>query len=134
MDHHKFYDTLGVDRNASAEDIKKAYRTLALKFHPDRNSDIDDAEERFKEISEAYSVLSDSEKRRHYDMHGDSSGPGNRQRYSSTEDIFDHFGDIFGDIFGGRQRRRGPRRGAAVLVDVSLSFLESALGCKQVVT
>jgi curved DNA-binding protein len=113
-----YYKTLGVDKNATPEDIKKAYRQLALKYHPDRNKGDKEAEERFKEINEAYAVLSDQEKRRQYDMFG---AEGFRARYSQ-EDIFRGFdiGDIFKDmgfgtsdifsvLFGGGGKRRGVR-------------------------
>ena len=113
-----YYKVLGVNKNATPEDIKKAYRQLALKYHPDRNKGDKEAEERFKEINEAYAVLSDQEKRRQYDMFG---AEGFRARYSQ-EDIFRGFdiGDIFKDagfgtsdifsiLFGGGGRRRGVR-------------------------
>ena len=113
-----YYKVLGVNKNATPEDIKKAYRQLALKYHPDRNKGDKEAEEKFKEINEAYAVLSDPEKRRQYDMFG---AEGFRQRYSQ-EDIFRGFdiGDIFKDsgfgtadifsiLFGGGGKRRGVR-------------------------
>ena len=101
-----YYEVLGVDKSASADDIKSQYRKLALKFHPDRNKS-SDAQEHFKEISEAYAVLSDSSKRQLYDQHGHEGVDG---RYS-TEDIFrgagGNFNDIFNDLFGGQGRRGG---------------------------
>lgn len=104
-----YYEVLGVPKNASADDIKKAYRKLAIKYHPDRNPDDKNAEEKFKEAAEAYDVLSDSEKRAKYDQFGHSMGPqgfgGGAGGFSgggmSMEDIFAHFGDIFGGRMGG---------------------------------
>lgn len=103
-----YYEVLGVPKNASADDIKKAYRKLAIKYHPDRNPDDKNAEEKFKEAAEAYDVLSDAEKRAKYDQFGHSMGPqgfGGAGGFSgggmSMEDIFAHFGDIFGGRMGG---------------------------------
>ena len=104
-----YYEVLGVPKNASADDIKKAYRKLAIKYHPDRNPDNKDAEEKFKEAAEAYDVLSDADKRAKYDQFGHSMGPqgfgGGGGGFSaggmSMEDIFAHFGDIFGGRMGG---------------------------------
>lgn len=104
-----YYEVLGVPKNASADDIKKAYRKLAIKYHPDRNPDDKDAEEKFKEAAEAYDVLSDADKRAKYDQFGHSMGPqgfgGGAGGFSgggmSMEDIFAHFGDIFGGRMGG---------------------------------
>jgi molecular chaperone DnaJ len=128
-----YYEILGLDRNATSDAIKKAYRKLAMKYHPDRNPDDRKAEERFKEATEAYEVLSDNEKRRIYDVYGHEglknrgySGPG------SFEDIFSSFSDIFGDIFGGafgrQANRHGPRPGADLRYDLSISFMEAAHG------
>lgn len=121
-----YYEVLGVPKNASADEIKKAYRKLAIKYHPDRNPDDKEAEEKFKEAAEAYDVLSDADKRAKYDQFGHSMGPqgfgGGAGGFSaggmSMEDIFAHFGDIFGgrmgggfDPFGGSTRsRRQPRK------------------------
>jgi curved DNA-binding protein len=98
-----YYDILGVNKNASEEELKKAYRKLAMKYHPDRNPNKKEAEERFKELNEAYAVLSDKEKRKQYDTFGQE---GFRQRFSQ-EDIFRGFDfeDIFSNLFGGRGRR-----------------------------
>src|SRR5690349_13050748 len=110
------YDVLGVERQASASDLKKAYRSLAQKYHPDKNPGDKDAEEKFKEVSNAYSVLSDDEQRARYDRFGfdgirGASGGGGGAGFSSVEDIFSAFGDLFGDFFGGRTSggRRQPR-------------------------
>lgn len=120
-----YYEVLGVPKNASADDIKKAYRKMAIKYHPDKNPGDKEAEEKFKEAAEAYDVLSDSEKRQKYDQFGHSMGAGNPFGggggfYSSggmnMDDIFTNFGDIFGDIFGNRGAGRygysGGRRNA----------------------
>ena len=103
-----YYEVLGVSKNASADEIKKAYRKLAIKYHPDRNPDDKNAEEKFKEAAEAYDVLSDADKRAKYDQFGHSMGPqgfGGGGGFSaggmSMEDIFAHFGDIFGGRMGG---------------------------------
>ena len=107
-----YYEVLGVDRNASEEEIKKAYRKLAKKYHPDMNPGDKDAEKKFKEASEAYAVLSDAEKRRQYDQFGHSAfdGTGGAGGFDfSGMDFSDIFGDIFGDFFGGGGRRGGFR-------------------------
>ena len=140
MAHTDFYELLGVSRSASKDDIKKAYRQLALKYHPDRNPGDREAEEHFKEISNAFQVLSDDEKRRLYDRYG-HEGPGMAgfSGFNNVQDIFSSFGDLFGDIFGfggglggfGRTRRG---RGADLEVDLVLTFLEAAEGCKKEVT
>jgi molecular chaperone DnaJ len=105
-----FYQVLGVERGASESELKKAYRKLALECHPDRNPDDAAAEERFKQVSEAYAVLSDSEKRSRYDQFGHAgvSGPGGGQPGGDFGDLFN---DLFGDIFGGAGGRAGSRRG-----------------------
>lgn len=133
-----YYSTLGVERNAEAATIKKAYRKLAQKYHPDRNPDDKNAEERFKQITEAYAVLSDPEKRKQYDQFGDS---GFHQRFSQ-EDIFRNmdFGDIFGSsggedlfsqLFGGTRGRGGQRRpskGQDYSMQISIPFRLSIQG------
>ncbi|MCL2863198.1 MAG: molecular chaperone DnaJ [Methanimicrococcus sp.] len=127
-----YYEILGVTREASDEEIKKSYRKLAMQYHPDKN-DAPDAEEKFKEISEAYAVLSDPEKRASYDQFGHA---GFDSRYTQ-EDIFRDFnindilGDLFGNIFGGGAgggRNRGPQRGADLQYELRLTFMEAYLG------
>jgi molecular chaperone DnaJ len=124
-----YYECLGVARNATDQEIKSAYRKLALKYHPDRNPGNKDAEERFKEAAQAYSVLGDPEKRRRYDAYG-HAGLGGSGGFDPT--IFADFGDILGDFFGfgdlfGR-RRGGPRRGSDLRYNLELSFEEAAFG------
>jgi molecular chaperone DnaJ len=127
-----YYEVLGVPRNASDQEIKSAYRKLALKYHPDRNPSDKEAEERFKEAAEAYSVLQDPEKRRRYDAYG-HAGLGGAAGAGFDPTIFADFGDIlgdffgFGDVFGGR-RRGGPRRGVDLRYNLELSFEEAAFG------
>jgi molecular chaperone DnaJ len=128
-----YFEILGVERNASEEEIKKSYRKLAMQFHPDRNPGNGEAEEMFKEAAEAYEVLSDSEKRDIYTRYGHEglSGVGYRG-FSGFEDIFSSFGDIFGDVFGfstGRSRSRtSARAGADLRYDLRVSFMDAALG------
>jgi molecular chaperone DnaJ len=127
-----YYEVLGVPKDASPSDLKSAYRKLALKLHPDRNPGDAQAEERFKEAAEAYSVLSDPDKRQRYDAYGHAglSGAGGGG-FDPT--IFADFSDILGDFFGfGSGRRgRGPRRGADLRYDLELSFEEAAFGTES---
>ncbi|WP_306546914.1 molecular chaperone DnaJ [Desulfobulbus sp.] len=134
-----YYEILGVNKDASAEAIKKAYRKQAMKYHPDRNQGDSAAEEKFKEAAEAYEVLSDLQKRQIYDAYGKEglknsgySGPGN------SEDIFSHINDLFGDMFGfgggGRGRRRdpnGPVQGEDLRYDIRISFMEAVHGVNR---
>ncbi|MFA9220439.1 MAG: DnaJ domain-containing protein, partial [Sediminibacterium sp.] len=105
MAKRDYYDVLGVARSASEADIKKAYRKLAIQFHPDKNPDDSSAEEKFKEAAEAYEILSDNQKRQRYDQFGHAGmGGGGGQSYGggmNMDDIFSQFGDIFGGFGGG---------------------------------
>ena len=140
-----YYEVLGVGKDADAKEIKKAYRKLAMKYHPDKNPGDKDAEEKFKEINEAYEVLSDEEKRSTYDRFGHDGlngqgGFGGGQGFggfggSGFGGFEDIFGDIFGSSFGGgfggsSSRRRGPKRGADIRQSVTISFEDAAFGKK----
>ena len=140
-----YYEVLGVSRNATDAEIKKAYRTLAKKYHPDMNPGDKEAEKKFKEASEAYAVLSDSEKRRQYDQFGHAAfeqgggGAGGFDGFGgfggfSGGDMGDIFGDIFGDLFGGGGRRRannGPMKGANLRAVIHISFEDAVFGCEK---
>ncbi|MCD8045381.1 MAG: molecular chaperone DnaJ [Clostridiales bacterium] len=133
-----YYEVLGVDRQADDATIKKAYRNLAKKYHPDANPGDKEAEKKFKEASEAYAVLSDSEKRRQYDQFGhaafDGSGAGGGGFDFSGMDFGDMFGDIFGDFFGGSRRgsaNSGPMKGANIRTSVRISFEDAIFGCEK---
>lgn len=134
-----YYEVLGVDKNADDATIKKAYRQLAKKYHPDMNPGDAEAEKKFKEASEAYAVLSDPEKKRQYDQFGHAAfdggmGGGAGGFDFSGMDMGDIFGDIFGDFFGGGRRRsadNGPRKGANLRAVVRISFEEAAFGCEK---
>ncbi len=129
-----YYEVLGVARGASEQEIKSSYRKLAMQFHPDRNPNNPDAEEKFKEATEAYAVLADGEKRALYDRFGHagvSNAGGGGFDASAFQDLTDIFGDFFGfgDIFGGGGRRRGrAQRGADLREDVNLEFEEAVFG------
>lgn len=132
-----YYEVLGVDKNADEAALKKAYRVLAKKYHPDMNPGDAEAEKKFKEASEAYAVLSDPEKRRQYDQFGhaafDGAGGGGGFDFSGM-DFGDIFGDIFGDLFGGGRGRRnsnGPMQGANIRTSVRISFEEAVFGCTK---
>ena len=141
-DKRDYYEVLGVDKNADDAALKKAYRTLAKKYHPDTNPGDKEAEAKFKEASEAYAVLSDPEKRRQYDQFGHaafdgSAGAGGGFDFNDMGDIFGSFGDIFGDLFGGgfggsrRGASNGPMKGANVRTHVRITFEEAVFGCKK---
>ncbi|WP_068598686.1 molecular chaperone DnaJ [Vaginella massiliensis] len=137
MSKRDYYEILGVDKSASADQIKKAYRKMALKYHPDKNPGDTEAEEKFKEAAEAYEVLSDENKRARYDQYG-HAGVGDNGGFGGSggmnmEDIFSHFGDIFGGGFGGfggGSQSRGPRRvkGTDLRIRVKLTLEEMVNG------
>ena len=133
-----YYEVLGVSKSATDDELKKAYRKLAKKYHPDTNPGDTEAEAKFKEASEAYAILSDADKRRQYDQFGHAAfeqgggGPGGFGGFDFTGDMGDIFGDIFGDFFGGGRSRsqsyNGPMQGANVRINVRISFMESIFG------
>lgn len=133
-----YYEVLGVSKSATDDELKKAYRKLAKKYHPDTNPGDTEAEAKFKEASEAYAVLSDADKRRQYDQFGHAAfeqgggGPGGFGGFDFGGDMGDIFGDIFGDFFGGGRSRsqsyNGPMQGANVRINVRISFMESIFG------
>ena len=147
MAKRDFYEVLGVQKGSSRDEIRKAYRQLAIKYHPDRNPGSKDAEERFKEATEAYEILADDRKRQTYDQYGfaglNGMGQPTAQDFST---IFQGFEDIFGDVsgifdsfFGGGTRRRGSsraygQRGSDLRYDMEITFLEAAFGVKKEVT
>lgn len=134
MSQRDYYEVLGVERSASDDEIKRAYRKKAFEFHPDRNPDNPEAEQQFKEAAEAYDVLRDAEKRRMYDQYGHAgvNGGGYGGGFGSAEDIFSQFGDIFSDLFGFSMggASRGPRAQAGndLRYNLSVSFRQAAKG------
>lgn len=137
-----YYEVLGVSRDANDAAIKKAYRALAKKYHPDMNPGDAEAEKKFKEASEAYAVLSDAEKRRQYDQFGHAAfdgGAGGAGGFGGFDfngaDFSDIFGDIFGDLFGGGRRGgragNGPMKGANIRKSIRITFEEAVFGCEK---
>lgn len=141
MSKRDYYEVLGVDKSAGEDEIKKAYRKLAMKYHPDRNPDNKEAEEKFKEINEAYEVLSDADKKAKYDQFGHAAfdpnmGGGAGFGGAGFGGFEDMFGDIFGSMFGGgfssgASRQNVRQKGRDLRVNLSLSFEEAVFGCKK---
>jgi molecular chaperone DnaJ len=139
MQKRDYYEVLEIERSASLEEVKKAYKKLALKYHPDRNPNNAEAEEQFKVCSEAYAVLSDDAKRRRYDQFGHAGLEGGGPGFSDVGDIFSHFNDLFSDFFGGggfgsaqqRRRRDGAQPGADLRTVVQLTLAEAVFGTKK---
>lgn len=135
MSKRDYYEVLGVERNASESEIKKAYRRLAMKYHPDRNPDDQDSLNRFREVKEAFEVLSDSQKRAAYDQFGHAGVDGARAGADGGfggfggADFADIFGDVFGDIFGGGRRRS--TRGADLRFDLEITLEEAVQGVER---
>jgi len=136
-----YYEVLSVEKHADGEVIKKAYRKLAMQYHPDRNAGDDQAAHMFKEATEAYEVLSDNQKRQLYDRHGHAAfqnGQGGGGGFSGGVDLGDLFGDLLGNFFGGQQgggrRRPGPQAGRDVQVVLDIELVEAATGAKKTVT
>lgn len=138
-----YYEVLGVDKNSSDAEIKKAYRKMAMKYHPDQNRDNAEAEEKFKEVNQAYEVLSDGTKKSRYDQFGHagvdpSAGGGGYGGFGGFDDV--DLGDIFGSFFGGgfgggsSSRRNGPRKGESQRQNLVLTFEEAVFGCTKTIT
>lgn len=137
-DKRDYYEVLGVSKGASDDEIKKAFRKTAKKYHPDMHPDDKECEEKFKECQEAYAVLSDPEKRRQYDQFGHAAfegGAGGAGGFDfSGMDMGDIFGDIFGDLFGGGRRssaNNGPMKGSNVRLSMRITFEEAVFGCSK---
>ena len=134
MAKRDYYEILGVERSADEREIKKAYKRLAMKFHPDRNPDNPEAEEKFKEAKEAYEILTDAQKRAAYDKFGhagvdpNQAGPGG---FGGGADFGDVFGDIFGDIFGGGRRSQRAARGSDLRYNMELTLEEAVRGVSK---
>lgn len=132
MAKRDFYEVLGLERNASDKDIKRAYKRLAMKHHPDRNQGDKESEGKFKEIKEAYEVLSDEQKRAAYDQYGhaafEQGGMGGGGGFGGGADFSDIFGDVFGDIFGGGRRQQRPSRGSDLQYNMELTLEEAVRG------
>ncbi|WP_295639610.1 molecular chaperone DnaJ [uncultured Mailhella sp.] len=136
MSKRDYYEILGVSRDASDEEIKHAYRKLALKYHPDHNPNNPEAEQKFKEAAEAYDVLRNPERRANYDRFGTADPGMGGTTFNSAEDIFAQFGDVFGDLFGfGGARSRGPRpqQGDDLRYNMTISFREAAKGTEKTI-
>ncbi|HKI67960.1 MAG TPA: DnaJ domain-containing protein, partial [Verrucomicrobiae bacterium] len=147
MAKRDYYEVLGVSRNADEDEIKKAYRKMAVKFHPDKNPGDKNAEEKFKELGEAYEILSDSQKRAAYDQYGhaafDARSRGFGRGGGGFHDPFEIFREVFGgmgggsifdDLFGGRSDPNQPLRGDDLRYDMEIGFEDAAHGCEKEIT
>lgn len=139
-DKRDFYEVLGIQKGASEDEIKKAYRKMAMKYHPDKNPGDKEAEEKFKEANEAYAVLSDPDKKSKYDRFGHAGvdpnagfggGGAGFGGFGGFEDIFDMFGGGFGGFGGRGARRNGPRKGNDLQKSITIEFTEAIFGCKK---
>ena len=126
-----FYEILGVAKDADEETLKKAYRKMAMQYHPDRNPGDAEADVKFKEAAEAFEVLRDPQKRQRYDRYGHAGLEGvPGHNFASADSVMDMFGDLFGDLFGGR-RQRGPRRGSDLQVAFEIDLVEAFKGTQR---
>ena len=129
MSKKDYYDVLGVSKSASKDELKKSYRKLAMKYHPDRNPDDSEASEKFKELSEAYEILSDDQKRQTYDNFGHEGVNSSFNSSQGAADAFsDIFGDIFSDIFGGSSGGRTSSRGSDLSYNLKISLEDAVFG------
>jgi molecular chaperone DnaJ len=127
-----YYEVLSVSRDADEETLKKAYRTLAMKYHPDRNPGDAEAQVKFKEAAEAFEVLRDPQKRARYDRYGHAGLDGMpTHEFANAESVMDMFGDLFGELFGGGRRQRGPRRGADLQIAFEIDLVEAYRGVER---
>jgi len=129
MKKRDYYEVLGISKNATQQEVKKAFRKMAMKYHPDRNKE-SDAEEKFKEINEANEVLSDEQKRAQYDQFGHAAFEGGGQGQGGFGGFgdFSDLNDIFSSFFGGRRNNNGPRRGSDLQAQITITFEESVFG------
>lgn len=130
-----YYEILGVAKEANDEDIKRAYRKLAMQYHPDRNAGDVEAERMFKEAAEAYEVLRDSDKRQRYDRYGHAGLQGlNVPHFDNAQSVFDLFGDLVGDMLGGQRQRFGPQGGRDLEMALEIDLIEAARGVTKTIT
>src|SRR5262245_7735163 len=131
MAKRDYYEVLGVARDVDEDGLKKAYRKLAMQFHPDRNPGDAEADAKFKEAAEAFEILRDPQKRARYDRYGHAGLDGvPGHNFRDAQSVFDIFGDMFGDLFGGH-RRRGPRPGSDLQVMIEVDLVEAYRGTKR---